>query len=207
MSPTATRGVIPYGHSPVVGDPRRVTRRTSTWHRFGRSTNECEYVIKVDTGRTQSKYPSGWDAPSVNRSRSRRREIIWTLVGMCTCASMVCPSSAGPVERSSVREVLATLQGCLRTIPKEGNEYGATRCEGVNLAVLSGTSLESIDSLLGPPTLCFQDNAISPIDKSCRRPSWLFYYLPRGWRGGGPQLVCWTDDGVICRYASWVRTK
>jgi hypothetical protein len=23
----------------------------------------------------------------------------------------------------------------------------------------------------------------------------------------GPELVCWTDDGVICRYVRWVRTK
>ena len=129
------------------------------------------------------------------------------VMALCTCTSMVDQSRANPAGRGSVRETLATLQGCLRTIPKEGNEYVATRCEGVNLTVLSGTSLESIESALGPPTLCFQDNAISPVDKSCRRPSWLFYYLPRGWRGGGPELVCWTDDGEICHYLSWVRTK
>jgi hypothetical protein len=143
----------------------------------------------------------------VKRSRSRRGLIVFALLGAGTCASVVFQSSTSAVEHTSVRETLATLQGCLRTIPKEGNEYVATRCEGVNLTVLSGTSLESIESLLGPPTLCFQANASSPVDKSCRRRSWLFYYLPRGWRGGGPELVCWTDDGVICRYVSWVRTK
>src|ERR1700730_10653009 len=130
----------------------------------------------------------------------------WVMV-LCICAFVVGQSRANPAARSSAQETLATLRGCLRTIPREGNEYVATRCEGVNLTVLSGTSLESIESLLGPPTLCFQANASSPVDKSCRRPSWLFYYLPRGWRGGGPELVCWTDDGVICRYVSWVRTK
>jgi hypothetical protein len=129
------------------------------------------------------------------------------VMALCACAFMVGQSRANPAGRSSVQETLATLQGCLRKIPKAGNEYVATRCEGVNLSVLSGTSLESIASALGSPTLCFQDNGVSPVDKSCRRPSWLFYYLPRGWRGGGPELVCWTDDGVVCRYLSWVRTK
>lgn len=129
------------------------------------------------------------------------------VMALCTCAFMVGQSRANPPGRSSVRETLATLQGCLRKVPKEGNEYVATRCEGVNLTVLSGTSLQSIVSMLGSPTLCFQDNAVSPIDRLCRQPSWLFYYLPQGWRGGGPELVCWTDDGVICRYVSWVRTK
>ena len=150
---------------------------------------------------------SGRDERSVNRRRSRRGEFVLALVGMCTCASVVFQSTASAVEHGSVNETLATLRGCLRKIPKEGNEYVATRCEEVNLSVLPETPLESIESALGPPTLCFQDNAVSPVDKSCRRPAWLFYYLPRGWRGGGPELVCSTDDGVICRYVSWVRTK
>ena len=142
----------------------------------------------------------------MKRSDSRRRKFVFALVGVSTCASEVFQSSASAVE-PSVHETLVTLQACLRTIPTAGNEYVATRCEGVNLSVLAGTSLESMVLMLGSPTLCFQDNAVSPVDKSCRRPSWLFYYLPRGWRGGGPELVCWTDDGVTCRYVSWVRTK
>src|SRR5258708_3814036 len=105
------------------------------------------------------------------------------VMALCTCASVVCQSGASPAAHSTVREVLATLPGCLRKIPKAGNEYISSRCEGVNLSVLSGTSLESIESALGPPTLCFQDNAISPVDKSCRRPLWAFYYLPGlAWR-------------------------
>jgi hypothetical protein len=136
----------------------------------------------------------------------RPGKFVLVLLGMCACASLV-SSSAGAVELPSVRETLGTLKGCLRKIPKGGNEYVAARCEGVNLSVLSGTSLESIVSVLGSPTLCFQDTAVSPVDKSCRRPAWLFYYLPRGWRGGGPELVCLTDDGVSCRYVSWVRTR
>jgi hypothetical protein len=140
-------------------------------------------------------------------SHPQRGEFVLILLGICTCASVVFQSSASAVEHPSVRETLATLQSCLRTIPTAGNEYIASRCEGVNLSVLSGTSLEFIKSTLGPPGLCFQDNAVSPVDKSCRRPAWLFYYLPRGWLGGGPELVCWTDDGVICRYVSWVRTQ
>ena len=122
-------------------------------------------------------------------------------------ASLVFRSTPSRAARSSVSEALAMLQECQRKIPKSGNEYVVSRCEGVNLSVLSGTPLASMASVLGPPTLCFQDNAVPPVDKSCRRPSWLFYYLPRGWLGGGPELVCSTDDGVICRYVSWVRTK
>jgi hypothetical protein len=139
-------------------------------------------------------------------SHSQRGEFVLVLVGVCTCASVVFQSTASAVERPSVRETLATLQSCFRTIPKAGNEYVASRCEGVNLSVLAGTSLGSIVSVLGSPTLC-QDNAVSPVNKSCLRPSWHFYYLPRGWLGGGPVLVCWTDDGESCRYVSWVRTK
>jgi hypothetical protein len=135
------------------------------------------------------------------------RQIVLVLLAACACASVAYHTTAGPRESSSVQATLATVQGCLRKIPREGNEYFASRCEGVNLSVLSGTSLDSLVSVLGSPTLCFQDNVVSPVDKSCRRPAWLFYYLPRGWRGGGPELVCWTDDGVICRYVSWVRTK
>jgi len=143
----------------------------------------------------------------VNRPRSRRGLVVFVLLGVSICASVVCQSGASLAAHRPVDEALATLQGCLRKIPKQGNEYVATRCERVNLSVLAGTSLESMASVLGSPTLCFQENAVSPVDKSCRRPTWLFYYLPRGWRGGGPELVCWADDGVVCRYVSWVRTK
>jgi hypothetical protein len=129
------------------------------------------------------------------------------VMALCTCASMVGQLSANPAGPGSAQKALVTLQECLRKIPKAGNEYVASRCEGVDLSVLSGISLQSMVSTLGPPTLCFQGNAVSPVDKSCRQPSWLFFYLPRGWRGGGPELVCSTDDGVICRYVSWVRTK
>jgi hypothetical protein len=147
------------------------------------------------------------DAAAVNKSRSRHGEFVLALLGMYTCASVASQASAGPMGHGSVRETLSTLQGCLRKVPKRGNEYVASRCDGVDLSILSGTSIESIVSALGPPTLCFEDNALSPVDKLCRRPAWLFYYLPRGWRGGGPELVCWVDDGEICRYVSWVRTK
>lgn len=143
----------------------------------------------------------------MKRSRSRRNLVVFALLGMCACASAVNRSIASPAAHSSAREALAALQGCLGNIPKAGNEYIASRCEGVNLSVLSGTLLESIVQALGPPTLCFQDNAPSPVDKSCRRPTWHFYYLPGGWRGGGPELVCWMDDGVACHFLSWVRTK
>jgi hypothetical protein len=142
---------------------------------------------------------SGWDATSANESRSRRGEIAVAVVGNCIYASLVFQSTAIAADHSLVRETLSTLQGCLRKIPKMGNEYVATHCEGGNLAVLSGTSPQSMVSALWPPTLCFQNVTASPIDKSRWRPAWLFYYLPNGWRGGGPELVCPTDDGVICR--------
>jgi hypothetical protein len=47
-----------------------------------------------------------------------------------------------------------------------------TLAENTKGAVLEqSASLESIVSMLGSPTLCFQDNAVSPVDKSCRRPA------------------------------------
>jgi hypothetical protein len=80
---------------------------------------------------------------------------------------------------------------------------------------LIGATRARVLSELGDPAGCGRWEA-SPdqgkrwIEMPCaeaRRLGYAFYYLPKRYTGGGPQLVLAFDDSGVCTAASWTKTR
>jgi hypothetical protein len=110
-------------------------------------------------------------------------------------------------------ETLTRLDRCHRDVPNSGERYFSSPCEAMGMRVLgrAGVSVNQLEQTLGPANECF-DRDISgktkhPALKVCSDPAWVFYDLPRGSLGGGPNLVCSTRNGKICLVVYWTLTS
>jgi hypothetical protein len=108
-------------------------------------------------------------------------------------------------------ETLERLQACYREIPTAGRQYFESPCISMRLRllVLAGVSRDELESKLGADDWCTDAYEISgklKVRPKCLRPGWAFFYLPHGWLGGGPNLVCWSLDGDTCLIVNWLLT-
>jgi len=67
-----------------------------------------------------------------------------------------------------------------------------------------------LESMLGPANECFDRDEngkkLHPDLDACAVPAWVFYDLPKGSLGGGPNLACWTTNGQTCLTVYWIFT-
>jgi hypothetical protein len=106
--------------------------------------------------------------------------------------------------------MLTHLQQCHREVPTEGRQHFESPCAsiGLRMLVLAEVSISQMEASLGPANECFDSDPDTGRWKheTCWQPAWVFYDLPRGSLGGGPNLVCWSGDGVSCRILYWELT-
>jgi hypothetical protein len=109
-------------------------------------------------------------------------------------------------------ETLRRLQACYREIPTAGRQYLSSPCVAMNMRVfgLAGISVAQLESALGPANECFDRDVNGqkkyPKLRTRPLPAWIFYDLPKGSLGGGPNLACWTTGGNTCWILSWMTT-
>jgi hypothetical protein len=109
-------------------------------------------------------------------------------------------------------ETLTRLQQCHRDVPTSGRQYFSSPCFAMRMRVLglAGISVAQLEATLGPATECFDldvnGHKKHPKLKLCSDPAWVFYDLPRGSLGGGPNLACLTHDGKLCLVVYWTLT-
>lgn len=121
-----------------------------------------------------------------------------------TAAAQVTPIDASPAPN----ETLKKLHDCLFELPKHSGTSYVSPCASMNLTNLNGVHLNAMTAALGAPTFCTKPYAIGAShSKGCLSPAWSFYRLPQGWVGGGPELVCSTDDGLTCHHVNWMHTQ
>ena len=109
-------------------------------------------------------------------------------------------------------ETLERLQQCHREVPTSGQRYFSTPCVamGMRLLRLVGISAAQLETTLGPANACFDRDVdghkLYPKLQTCAVPAWVFYDLPRGSVGGGPNLECRTTNGKTCWIVRWTYT-
>jgi len=103
-------------------------------------------------------------------------------------ATLVLLASAHCAFAQSLSEVLAQLAENL-SIVRAASGDEPVGAEPIDVEVLLGVSRSVVADALGSPDNCEQLASEECSSKS----QWLFgfYYLPPGWRGGGPEL--WLD--------------
>jgi hypothetical protein len=126
--------------------------------------------------------------------------------------SLVLVGLSIPVVIDWREETLTRLQQCHRDVPTSGKQFFESPCQAMNFRVLglAGISVAQLEATLGSADECFDRDASGkkkhPDLKACSDPAWVFYDLPRGSVGGGPNLWCRTRDGVICWVVTWIYT-
>ena len=71
----------------------------------------------------------------------------------------------------------------------------------IDVSALVGSTREAVLEVLGPPDSCLRE-----LTNECRARDWwgyFFYYLPPGWRGGGPELWFEFDSAGVIEQAQW----
>jgi hypothetical protein len=109
-------------------------------------------------------------------------------------------------------ETLARLQQCHQDVPTSGKQFFESPCQAMKFRVLglAGISVAQLEATLGPVAECFDQDFNGrrrhPELKVCSDPARVFYDLPKGSLGGGPNLWCRTRDGVTCWVVTWIYT-
>jgi hypothetical protein len=71
----------------------------------------------------------------------------------------------------------------------------------IDVSALLGSTREAVLGSLGAP-----DSCVRGMTDECRARDWwgyFFYYLPPGWRGGGPELWFQFDSAGVVEQAEW----
>jgi hypothetical protein len=71
----------------------------------------------------------------------------------------------------------------------------------IDVSALVGSTREAVLEALGAPDSCLRE-----LTDECRARDWwgyFFYYLPPGWRGGGPELWFEFDSAGVIEQAQW----
>ena len=115
-----------------------------------------------------------------------------------------------PVVQYWRNQSLKQLQQCYREIPTSGRQDFESPCAKMlwRRLGLAGISVAQMEAALGP-SWCIDAYEISgkrKVRPQCLEPAWSFYYLPSGWLGGGPNLVCWSLKGNTCLTLYWMYT-
>ena len=101
----------------------------------------------------------------------------------------------------SSAELLQTLSAKLAEIKASSDKESVAIDSVIEVQSLVGTSRREILSALGEPDAC-----ANKADSRCNTQSvWVysFYRLPKGWRGGGPELnLAFGKEGTI-KEAKW----
>jgi hypothetical protein len=132
-----------------------------------------------------------------------------TEVGLLT---LVVVGLSIPVVIDWREETLTRLQQCHQDVPTSGKQFFESPCQAMKIRVLglAGISVVQLQATLGPITECFDQDVSGkrrhPELKVCSDPAWVFYDLPKGSLGGGPNLWCRTRDGVTCWVVTWIYT-
>jgi hypothetical protein len=115
-----------------------------------------------------------------------------------------------PVVIEGRSRLLTRLQQCYREVPTQGRQFFESPCQSIRLRmlVLAGISISPMEATLGPANGCFDTDLHTGRWKhtTCWEPAWVFYDLPRGSLGGGPNLVCWSLNGDTCLTLYWLYT-
>jgi hypothetical protein len=117
-------------------------------------------------------------------------------------------------ESPSVERVSATLHDCLVALEKPSQEPLTSPCARKNVSALLGASREAILNGVGHPRWCH------PVEPEVRFIPWSepacgaaatwgysFYRLPKGSKGGGPELVLEFGPSGAVTTAWWWGTK
>ena len=71
----------------------------------------------------------------------------------------------------------------------------------IDVSALVGSTRDAVLESLGAPDSCLRE-----LTDECRARDWwgyFFYYLPPGWRGGGPELWFQFDSAGVIEQAQW----
>ena len=119
-------------------------------------------------------------------------------------ATMVLFASANSVFAQSSSEVLAKLSENLSIVRSaSGTELVGT--EPIDVEGLLGVSRTEIANVLGNPSSC--DQATTETCNSQSQWQYLFFYLPPGWRGGGPELWLTFNSAGEVEKAEWRHSR
>jgi hypothetical protein len=111
---------------------------------------------------------------------------------------LLCGAAYSQVDVGS--ETLANLAQALSEIRNESGSEPVS-AETIDVKLLLGQSREAVTAAIGAP-----DNCDRQLTQQCQQQrSWgySFFYLPYGWRGGGPELwLRFNADGAV-QEAQW----
>jgi hypothetical protein len=131
------------------------------------------------------------------------------MIGLLASVAAATAAQVTPIGAPTpASETLKKLHDCFSELRKQGKSNYVSPCSSMTLTNLSGIHLDVLTAALGAPTFCTKPHTIDAVpSKACVAPAWSFYYLPKGWVGGGPELVCSTDDSMTCGHVEWVDTQ
>jgi hypothetical protein len=130
-----------------------------------------------------------------------------------TALLAACSTPGSASHDASRKELLQTLRQCLVQVSiHNGREGYQSPCAHEDVSRLDGISRTDLIEALGPAQFCtgategdFPEKDDCPADKN---PQWSFYRLPQGvYAGGGPDLVCESDNRHRCVHVVWHAPK
>jgi hypothetical protein len=157
--------------------------------------------------------------PGLHRRRTDRKfrgllSYARRLTSVLFAAMLVACSTSGSYSHDASRkEFLQTLRQCLVQVSlHNGREGYQSPCAREDVSRLNGITRAELIEALGPAQFCtsategdFPKNDDCPAEQN---PQWSFYRLPQGvYSGGGPDLVCESDNRHRCVHVVWRAPK